>query len=125
MKLVVDMNLSPEWVGLLSRHGWLASHWSEVGDCRAPDSEIMRWARENESVVITQDLDFSHLLFATAASGPSVVLLRLDNEFDDAARERVCASLALAEAALGKGALLTISESRVRIRLLPIADKGS
>ena len=100
--------------------GWQAQHWSRVGAGKAPDVEIMRWARDHSYIVLTQDLDFSQLLFATRDSGPSVVLLRMDNEFDPAARDHVCAALAQAEAALISGALLTIAESRVRLRRLPI-----
>jgi hypothetical protein len=33
-------------------------------------------------------LDFSQILYATAESGPSVVLLRMDNEFDPSAMHR-------------------------------------
>ena len=31
MKVLIDMNLSPEWVGFLEREGHQAIHWSEVG----------------------------------------------------------------------------------------------
>jgi predicted nuclease of predicted toxin-antitoxin system len=27
MKLLVDMNLSPDWVPLLATHGWEVRHW--------------------------------------------------------------------------------------------------
>jgi len=27
MKLLVDMNLSPEWVGVLKEAGWETVHW--------------------------------------------------------------------------------------------------
>lgn len=121
MKLLVDMNLSPQWVPLLASHGWEAKHWSNVGPCNAPDTELMRWAREHGHVVLTQDLDFPQLLYATKDSGPSVVLLRMDNEFDATARDQVCAALALAESDLAAGALLTISGHRVRLRRLPFA----
>ena len=30
VKLVVDMNLSPDWVPVLNDHGWQAIHWSTV-----------------------------------------------------------------------------------------------
>jgi predicted nuclease of predicted toxin-antitoxin system len=30
--IVVDMNLSVEWIALLRQAGWTASHWSTVGD---------------------------------------------------------------------------------------------
>ncbi len=121
MKLLVDMNLSPDWVPMLVSHGWEACHWSTVGPGNAPDTALMSWAREHQHVVLTQDLDFSQLLYATRESGPSVVLLRMDNEFDAAARDHVCAAIALAETPLTAGALLTISGNRVRLRNLPIS----
>ena len=32
MKILIDMNLSPEWVAVFENHGWSAVHWSTVGD---------------------------------------------------------------------------------------------
>lgn len=43
-KLLIEMNLSAAWVESLSGEGWEAVHWSEVGDPRATDREIMDWA---------------------------------------------------------------------------------
>jgi len=120
LKLLIDMNLSPDWLPLLAARGWEAKHWSQLGSGQAPDTELMRWARAEGHVVLTQDLDFSQLLFATRDGGPSVVLLRIENEFDAAARNRVCAALAQAEGALVSGALLTISGNRARLRRLPL-----
>ena len=124
MKLLVDMNLSPDWVPLLASHGWEVSHWSTLGPGNAPDTVLMNWAREHQQVVLTQDLDFSQLLYTTQQRGPSVILLRMDNEFDPAARDHVCAAIALAETALATGALLTISGHRVRLRHLPISPSS-
>lgn len=114
------MNLSPDWLPLLTAQGWEARHWINLGAGNAPDTELMSWAREHGHVVLTQDLDFSQLLFATRENGPSVVLLRMANEFDSNAREHVIAAISQAQAALTDGALLTISEKRVRLRYLPI-----
>lgn len=47
MKLLVDMNLSPRWIGVLSKAGVEAVHWSELGVHNAPDSEIMAFAVVN------------------------------------------------------------------------------
>jgi predicted nuclease of predicted toxin-antitoxin system len=44
LNIVIDMNLSPAWVPFLQGHGWPAIHWSQVGDRRATDREIMNWA---------------------------------------------------------------------------------
>ena len=57
MRLLVDVNLSPDWVEVLEQQGWQALHWSTVGDPRASDSVIMQWALANGYVVFTHDLD--------------------------------------------------------------------
>ena len=44
MKLIVDMNLSPRWVGVLAGAGIEAAHWSTLGAKNAPDAEIMAYA---------------------------------------------------------------------------------
>ncbi len=41
MKIVIDMNLSPEWVSVFEAAGYQAVHWSSVGDIKAKDSTIM------------------------------------------------------------------------------------
>ncbi len=76
MKLLIDMNLSPEWVDELESHGWHAVHWSTVGVPAATDRMIMDWAREHGYVVFTHDLDFGAVLAATRAIGPSVIQVR-------------------------------------------------
>ncbi len=47
-KLLLDMNLSPEWAPTLQKRGWEAVHWSDVGDPRASDKDIMDWAVAHE-----------------------------------------------------------------------------
>lgn len=44
MKVLVDMNLSPAWVGYLVEAGHEAAHWSNLGPADAPDVEVLRWA---------------------------------------------------------------------------------
>lgn len=73
MKLLLDMNLSPEWVSVLQRHGWQAVHWSTVGDPQASDRTIMDWAATHEYVVFTHDLDFASMLALSRVAGPSVL----------------------------------------------------
>jgi len=75
---------------------------------------------EHDLIVLTQDLDFSQLLFATQQTGPSVVILRIADEFDAAMRQHVCEMIRIAAEDLRKGALLTLSGSRARLRKLPI-----
>ena len=57
MKLVVDMNLSTEWLPFLRRAGWQVQHWQDIGAETAEDDEILGWARTHQTVVFPQDLD--------------------------------------------------------------------
>lgn len=76
MKIVIDMNLSPQWVTVLHNHGLTAVHWSTIGNPSAPDTEIMEWALNNAHIVFTHDLDFGAILSATQANAPSVIQVR-------------------------------------------------
>lgn len=120
MKILVDMNLSPEWVTLLGQRGWEATHWSSVGDPRASDRTIMDWARANGHVVFTHDLDFGALLAATRAAGPSVIQVRTHDITPEGAGPIVLAALSEHQTALDRGALISIDEERARARILPL-----
>lgn len=76
MNLVVDMNLAPRWVTVLEQAGFSATHWSNLVALDAPDSEILRYALEHDSVVLTHDLDFGAILATTHGQKPSVVQVR-------------------------------------------------
>ena len=122
MRLLVDMNLSPEWVGFLQSAGWEAIHWSTVGNPRAEDEEIMVWARAQEHVVFTHDLDFGTLLALTRAGSPSVIQVRTQDVTPGAIGALVVGALRQFEGALEKGALIVLDEARARARILPLKD---
>lgn len=79
MKLIIDMNLSPKWVGVLAQAGIDAMHWATLGAVNAPDSEITAYARSKDCVVPTHELDFGAILAATQGEKPSVVQIRADD----------------------------------------------
>jgi predicted nuclease of predicted toxin-antitoxin system len=79
MRILIDMNLSPDWVNEFKHHNIEAIHWSDAGDIGAPDLIIMDWARENEYIVFTHDLDFGTALALTKAEKPSVIRVRTQN----------------------------------------------
>ncbi len=122
MKLLVDMNLSPDWVAVLAQAGWETVHWSTVGDPRAEDSAVMTWAREHGSVVFTHDLDFGTLLALTKAEGPSVIQVRTQDVTPQAIGRLVVRTLQQFEKELEQGALVVIDEARARVRILPFRD---
>ena len=49
-----------------------------------------------------------------------MVLLRISKEFDPEVQDHILAAMAAAESNLAEGALLNISDRRVRLRRLPI-----
>lgn len=120
MNIVVDMNLSPDWIAKLLNEGHNARHWSEIGAMNAPDKEIMQWAQDNEYIVLTHDLDFSALLAASNASGPSVIQVRSQNTMPLAMGSIVLAALRQFESILAQGALIVVNPSRSRARILPL-----
>jgi predicted nuclease of predicted toxin-antitoxin system len=120
VKLLLDMNLAPQWCGVLAREGFEAVHWSTVGDGRATDSAIMAWARDNGRVVVTHDLDFGALLAATQADGPSVVQIRAQDALPDALAQLLVAALHQHETDLDTGALVVVDQAKARVRLLPL-----
>jgi predicted nuclease of predicted toxin-antitoxin system len=123
VKLLIDMNLSPDWVPFLNAAGIDALHWSTVGRANAPDTVVMSWARANDCTVFTNDLDFSALLAMTRDSGPSVLQLRLQDLLPAAAGGTVLYVLRQYESALTKGAIITVAENGARIRILPLTSE--
>lgn len=124
MKLLVDMNLSPEWCPVLAAQSWESLHWSTVGDPRATDDVIMTWAGVHRYVLFTHDLDFGALLAVSGAGGPSVVQVRTHDITPSRLGPLVVATIHEHAAALEAGALITIDEGRARVRILPIHRQG-
>jgi predicted nuclease of predicted toxin-antitoxin system len=120
MKIVIDMNLSPDWVPVFIQAGYGAVHWSTVGDPRATDKTIMAWAAANRSIVFTHDLDFGAILATTQAETPSVIQFRSRDILPDTAASLLLAALQQFSTELETGALITIDETRTRARILPI-----
>ncbi len=120
MKLLLDMNLSPNWVEYLRASGLDAVHWSDIGDIRASDATIMQWAVKHGYIVFTHDLDFGALLAATKANGPSVIQIRTQDILSDKLANRVIKILQEHKTLLEQGALVVIDEQKSRIRILPL-----
>lgn len=122
MKILLDMNLSPAWQPVLQHAGFEVFHWSELGATNAPDAEIFAWARENNAVVFTHDLDFGALLAITAAETPSVFQIRTYDVTPAALSTRAIALLRRFETQLAEGAIVVADELKERVRLLPLVS---
>jgi predicted nuclease of predicted toxin-antitoxin system len=122
VKLVVDMNLSTDWVAPLRQVGIDTVHWSELGPPDASDDAIMVWSRENHAIVLTRDLDFGAALMLHALPSPSVVQLRIKKIRPEQDIALVRRALSLHGTHLERGAIVTIEEHRIRARVLDSSD---
>ncbi|BBK37995.1 hypothetical protein STAQ_30730 [Allostella sp. ATCC 35155] len=122
MRVLLDMNLSPRWVGYMSSVGIESVHWSAVGAPGATDRELMAWASDNACIVMTSDLDFPAILAATGAGGPSVLLVRSGPLTPEALGPIVRAALSTVGAELLAGAIVSLDGDRIRLRVLPLGS---
>lgn len=122
MRLVIDMNLSVAWVAGLREQGVEAVHWTTIGARDAADQAIMDWARANDAIVLTRDLDFGVALTRQARIAPSVIQIRCSRIEPDRHFPLVGHVIATQRGPLEAGAIVTIENDRVRVRIL---DAGS
>jgi predicted nuclease of predicted toxin-antitoxin system len=75
---------------MLANAGFEAAHWSVLDAYNnTSDSEIMAYAKANDYIVLTHDLDFSTILAATHGEKTSVVQIRADDVNPDAIGKQV------------------------------------
>jgi len=70
--------LPPALVRLLNEHGHLAEHVYDIGPGDASDRELLRYAFENEAVLVTKDEDFVDLV-TVGEDIPTLVWIRVSN----------------------------------------------
>lgn len=119
-RLLVDMNLTPEWVQCLASNGIESVHWSNIGSPTVPDTVIMAWARENGFVVFTHDMDFGTVLALTPESGPSVIQVRARSPMPEDMGTLVATVIRRHAKDLENGALVVLDEGKARVRILPL-----
>lgn len=123
MRLLLDMNISPGWVEVLAAEGHEAVHWTSIGRGDARDQELFDWAKQNNYVIFTHDLDFGAILAATNAEGPSVFQVRSQDIHPNTAAELVINTLKRFASQLEAGALVSVERDRSRARILPLGDQ--
>ena len=120
MKLLLDMNIPLKYESLLKDKGIMVLRWSDVGSPNAQDVEIMDYARMNDFVVLTFDLDFSAILSTTHELRPSIAQVRASIINAEQAVDLIVTALIRNSDDLDKGAILSIDIEKSRIHLLPL-----
>lgn len=79
----------------------------------------MAWARDNDSIVFTRDLDFGTLLATTDVQGPSVIQVRAKDVMPRRLGNLLVEVIHQHKSTLESSVLITVTEDRVRLRTLP------
>ena len=114
------MNLSPAFIELFDEKGIDAHHWLEFGDPRTSDADILDFAKKNNFIILTHDLDFGSILAAGKSNAPSVLQLRTQNILPAKVIQLLLKALEDFASELNRGALITIDKNNARARILPI-----
>ena len=80
----------------------------------------MDWARVNEYVIFTHELDFGTLLAVTHAEGPSVIQVRAQDVMPQHMEGMVVTSVQQYASQIEEGALIIVDERKSRARILPL-----
>lgn len=120
MRFLADMGVSQSTVLWIKEQGFDAVHVRDEGMKDASDAKILEKARKEERIILTYDLDFGDLMSASKETYPSVIILRLENETPLNVNKRLKQVLEESSEALVRGAILSVEETRHRVRLLPL-----
>jgi len=121
MRLLLDENLPVALAEHLNSSGWDAVTVGELGMKSAPDAAVLGRALSDHRVLVSADTDFGALLASSGSAQPSVVLLRMGS----GRRAEQLAGLMIANLPplvedLAAGAMVVITDQRVRVRRLPL-----
>ena len=120
MKFLADMGVAWRIVTWLRQQNHDVVHSRELNLIRASDAEIFANAEREGRVILTFDLDFGEIVAASGKKLPSVISFRLHNTRTPHVINRLAKVLNDSSKALEKGAIITVEETRHRIRRLPI-----
>ena len=93
------------------------------GLATAMDSTILDHGHREGMVVVTLDADFHALLALSGLSGPSVIRIRIEGLRGEALAKLLVSVLQICDDDLLKGAMVSVTENGVRVRLLPVPVK--
>ena len=120
MRFLGDAGVSPKTIAHLRQTGHDAVHVRERGLAKAADAAICDFARSDDRVVLTFDLDFGAILALDVQTSPSVIIFRLTDETAPSVNARLDVVIRDQSSTLQEGALVLVEDSRYRVRTLPI-----
>ena len=119
LKLLADLHISPETVHNLRKNGYIISRITDHLLPTATDREIIQLAGRLQAAILTQDLDFSALVAKSGKKSPSILSLRIGNVSHQHVTSLLLTILPAIEKELEQGAIVSVDNVGMRIRLLP------
>ena len=120
IRLLLDQGLPRSTVRHPAERGIEACHVADIGYSHAADDDIIEFARGQGQVIVTLDADFHRLLAVSGASAPSVIRVRREGLRGPDMASLVHQVLTQVGSQVEVGALVTITEHRVRLHHLPL-----
>ena len=120
MKFLLDMPVSPslsEWLRGLKHE---ATHVSQIGMAQASDTEILKLAQEEKSIIVTADLDFSRLIALSGEDSPALILFRGGNYKEKEMKNLLEHTLQIISPEELKKSIVVVDKTRIRKITLPI-----
>ena len=117
LRFIVDQGMSPTIADELRRAGYDAVHTHWVGFAAASDTEIVECAIEEGRVIITQDVDYSDIMYKRGLLKPAIVLFRDRRGKPALHRQRLIGALPDITAALAEGAIIVFGDASMRVRM--------
>lgn len=119
-RVLLDQGLPASAAAILRAAGWDAIHVRELGMQEAADLDILAYAAQQSRTVITLDRDFPQILAMTAATHPSVILIRQQGLRAAGLVELAAAIWHHHEHEIDQGCVVTAGARGARIRMLPL-----
>jgi predicted nuclease of predicted toxin-antitoxin system len=124
VRFLLDECLPVKLAALLRAAGYDCAHVYELGLGGQPDEQIMAVADRDDLILVSADTDFGELLATAQVVAPSVILIRRADKRPEPLATVITANLGQVAADLSAGALVVISDTRIRTRRLPMKPPG-
>ncbi len=124
MHFLADMGVGTKVVEWLNAHGHDAVHLRDFGLERLENGKIFQKAVDENRTVLTFDLDFGEIAATTSGARASVIVFRLHNTRVAHVIERLDSVLIDSSHLLQEGVVISVEETRHRIRRFPIGGRN-
>jgi predicted nuclease of predicted toxin-antitoxin system len=125
IRVLLDQGLPLSTAEQLRAMGWDAVHVAEIGMTRATDRAILAHGLNDDHAIITLDSDFHTLLALSNRHKPSVVRIRREGLRGAALANLLVSVWTSVGQAIVHGAMVTVTESNIRVRYLPIGGDAA